>query len=273
MIGQVLTVEKVKKNCLGVKFLARVYSPDVWCGDVNTCCDLPRQLTKLHVTVQLGHGVTPIMKLLEKCRAYWLTDKNTPILGDFVRKVRFLLNGEFEANPATAPMRAWCTSFSSETQYRNEPAEWMKEYIDSVMPTCDFKRFMTWLEKVNSLQAMLTPPMLQEPTEAKPKSPVVVNGVIVGDKPPVKPKPGEPRGPNGPKVDFETFKAKKVAEGTWVERSRDPARKPAGGKVEDKEKKPEREKSWRNGKGKAPVEGPLRSEQVVPRDAVKPPRV
>jgi len=259
MIGQVLTVDKVKKHCIGVKFLARVYSPDVWSGDVNTCCDLPRQLTKLHVTVQLGHGVTPLMKLLEKCRAYWLTDKNTPILGDFVRKARFLLNGEFVANPQTAPMRAWCTSFSEESQYRNEPADWMMEYVHSVMPNCDFKRFMTWLEKVNSLHALLTPPLLQEPTEAKPKSTVVINGELVGDKPPVKPKPSV-----APKVDFETFKAKKIAEGTWVERSKDPKRQAE--KTDDKTKRPEKtgKTLWREGKGKEPVEGSPRRETAKP---------
>jgi len=260
MIGQVLTVDKVKKHCLGVKFLARVYSPDVWSGDTNTCCDLPRQLTKLHTTVQLGKGITPLMKLLEKCRSYWLTDKNTPILGDFVRKARYLLNGEFVEDPKLAPMKSWLSNFSGDSQYRNEPATWMEEYVQEVMPTCDFPRFMIWLEKATSLQYLLTPPLLQEPQEAKPKSPVVINGDLVGDKPPVKPqdKPREPRKPReggGPREDFETFKARKMAEGTWVDK-----KIPAKPRVvaNDRYKKPDKDK-------------PQASEATrPPREAVKP---
>jgi hypothetical protein len=226
MIGQAITVEKVQKHCLGVKFLARVYSPFVWVGDVNTCCDLPRQLTKIHVTVNLGHGVTPIMKLLEKCLAYWLTDANTPILGEFVKRARYLLNGEFERNPLTAPMRAWSAKFDKCVQYKNEPAEWMMEYVEQVMPSANIHGFFAWLEKTTILSDLLKPPLLQEPVPAKPKVPVVVDGQIVEPDAPAKdnkkpqlPKSDKPEKPKMTKEEFETFKADLVAKGRWREKT------------------------------------------------------
>ena len=64
-IGQDLTTEPVNRGELGIKFLARHYSPYVWNGDANSMCDVKRQLDKFHITVNLG-TVSPTTRLLEK---------------------------------------------------------------------------------------------------------------------------------------------------------------------------------------------------------------
>jgi len=64
----------------GVNFLARVYSPYVWFGDLNSMCDLVRHLSKFHTTTPLPPSVTEIQKFVEKARGLRLSDANTPII-------------------------------------------------------------------------------------------------------------------------------------------------------------------------------------------------
>jgi len=197
-MGQEIEVELVTKGSLGVKFLSRQYSPHVWDGDLNSCADLPRQLTKIHVSVALGLKVTPVMKLLEKCRAYMLTDENTPILGEFARRVCFLHNGPIEPNPSCAQIAFWLAKYPKDVQYPNEAADWMAEYTQSVLPEANIKCFREWLLKTTSLQDMLSPPLLCEPKSAKSAVPVVVRDEILprgvkldGKHEPSPPKPCE----------------------------------------------------------------------------------
>jgi len=218
MIGQVLTAEQVFRDTLGVKFLARVYSPFVWQGDVNTCCDLPRQLTKLHVTVNLAPNVTPTMKLLEKLRAFWLTDSNTPYIGELTERGRFLLQSDYVTDERTAQIRPWNSELPREKQYVNDAADWMMEYAQSVLPNANRKLFLEWLNSTKSLEDLLSPSTLQEETPAKPKDPVVVNGeelprrnVRTQRKTPSDPVERTPE-------EFERWKAEKIKAGTWVDK-------------------------------------------------------
>jgi hypothetical protein len=240
MIGQDLEVEPVNRGDLGVKFLARVYSPNVWYGDLNTCCDLPRQLTKLHVTINLGHKVTPEMKFLEKMRAYFLTDENTPILGDVVRRARYLLEADFEMDKLTAPMRPWGSDVPKDVQYFNDSADWMMDYVYTVLPEADVLAFVAWVTSCNTLQDLMKPPLLREGTPAESSVPVVVDDEILPRSGCVKratkggksaeTKPREIRAkestPSGKVSDgkqkltpeeFEAWKAKKIKAGTWRE--------------------------------------------------------
>lgn len=221
MIGQDIDVEKIPRDSLGVKFLARVYSPFVWEGDQNTCCDLPRQLTKLHTTVALGFKVTPIMKLLEKLRAYWLTDSWTPILGDLCVRAKFLLNQDFPKDDACAPMRAWNSELPRDVQYMNERADWMMEYVHKVLPGADVKRFLLWLEQTQGLEDLLSPVMLQEESVAKPSEPVVLNEQIVPVTPIVKPddKKSAQAKPKMTAEEFASWKAERISKGLWKEKT------------------------------------------------------
>jgi len=177
-MGQEIEVELVTKGSLGVKFLSRQYSPHIWDGDLNLCADLPRQLTKIHVSVALGLKVILVMKLLEKCRAHMLTDENTPILGEFARRVCSLHNGPIEPDPSCVQIAFWLAKYPKDVQYPNEAADWMVEYTQSVSLDANIKCFREWLLKTKSLQDMLSPPLLCEPKSVKSAVPVVVRDEI-----------------------------------------------------------------------------------------------
>jgi len=224
-IGQELTVEPVKRGNMGVKFLARVYSPDVWFGDMNSCCDLPRQLCKIHVSVPMSNTVSPTVKLLEKVRSFSLSDEHTPILGLLCATVIDLHGGPILPDANTTPMRHWLGHFDKEVQYVNEPASWMMDYAVSALPDFDWKTFHNWMAEVKTFTDVLAAPLCMEPIAAKSAVPVVVDGEVLPRGEKFKPKVDRP-----PRVarkeTFESFKARKIASGTWQERGPKPPRGP-----------------------------------------------
>jgi hypothetical protein len=177
-IGQDLTAEPIRRGFLGIKFLARMYSPDVWFGDDNSVCDLPRQLSKFHVTVALPPDVTPAQKLMEKARAYVLSDENTPILGPYVKKA-IQLGSYVPAHAAAVQVRPWIAQFDKENQYPNEGANWMYDYAAHALPEFDVKRFTTWLADCKEVGDLLEPVCCTPPIDPKVKDPVVVDHEVL----------------------------------------------------------------------------------------------
>jgi hypothetical protein len=164
MVGQKLEAEKVLRGQFGVKFLARVYSPDVWFGSPNSCCDLPRQLSKFHATVCLPPNIKPVDKLLEKSRAYFLTDSNTPVLGVFVNKVLSLHGAPVERREELKEMEIWGSHLDKTVQYPNlNDAGWMNYYVGCVLPGLDPDAFAIWVNSCTDLVQLLSPPLLIEP--------------------------------------------------------------------------------------------------------------
>jgi hypothetical protein len=114
--------------------------------------------------------------------------------------------------------------YPKEEQYRNEPAAWMDDYVATVLPDARVKPFLDWLDTTTKLEDLLNPPLLQEPKPAKSGVLVVADGTIlpVGstfDSQLTRKTPQEL------KEKFDLFKAKKVADGTWVEKPRPQKRK------------------------------------------------
>jgi len=188
LVGQELTIEVIKRGDSGIKFLARVYSPDVWQGDTSSCCDIKRQVVKFHVTVNLPSDVTPAMKLLEKTRAFLLSDENTPVIGDYCRRVLQVHTREekqdaetfvIEKNEKTHQIRGWLSKFEKEKQYDNTPGTWMNEYLELSLPEFDYKKFTKWLDEADTMDKLLKPPMFMAPIEAKPSAPVVLEDEIL----------------------------------------------------------------------------------------------
>jgi hypothetical protein len=220
MMGHSLDIVPVSKGSFGVSFLARIYGPDVWTGDNNSCCDLPRQLSKFHVTTSLPSNVSPIDKLLEKSRSFLLTDSNTPLIGPYVRKVQEIYNRPIALNPLTSGMRAWNSDANPDVQYMNEGASWMEDYAFNVLPNVNARQHHDWIDRAHSLQCLLSPPLMQEPAQAKTSHPVVVDGELILPKTIIsdaKPTKAVAR-PETPKIPFEEYKAKRMAEGKWEER-------------------------------------------------------
>jgi hypothetical protein len=160
---------------MGIKFLARVYGPNVWFGDTNSCSDIPRQLAKLHVTVNLPPNVTPEMKLLEKARSFYLTDKHTPYLGDFVNHVVTIYGRVPERDEHLEQIERWGSEIGTD-QYPNEKADWMLDYAHNALPGFDEARFANFLANATTIADCLTPPLCLEPKPATTKLPVVVGG-------------------------------------------------------------------------------------------------
>jgi len=264
--GQELAIEPVLRGELGIKFLARMYGPYVWFGDANSCCDIKRQIGKIHTTVVMPPTITATEKLLEKVRAFSLTDAHTPVLGDIVTTTMALYYKENKApltkNYRIAAYQSHWMDADEGCQYPNEAADWMMEVLQQQLPSFDYKRFiahMAVLRDHGKLEDMLRLPvftMPSDPVESKfnvvfedrvlgPKSLEVPSGKP--DRLPVRPRDALPipeRKRAHPEPDlpsstdassaskkkgqetFEACKARKVAAGTWKERTTKPAPRP-----------------------------------------------
>jgi hypothetical protein len=178
-LGLKLECDQVRRGEFGITFLARIYGPDVWYGDTNSCCDIPRQLSKFHTTVNLPTGITPVMKLQEKARSFYLTDKNTPIIGDLATKVVELF-GAVAYDERLRPMARWDTNGPSSVQYPNDKQPWMEHYSQTSLAKLEFDHdlFKTWVQTATE-ETILTPPLCAQPVEAAAKVDVNVDGSII----------------------------------------------------------------------------------------------
>jgi len=176
MFGLQLTTETIMRGDLGIVFLSRFYTSDVWFGDPNSCCDLRRQLGKFHTTVKL-QGVVPVEKLLEKSRAFYLTDRNSPILGQLVSKA-IELNGGAPAMSKHHNLVRFGSDIPVENQFPNEYREDYHAVLDKQLPNIDYELFDTWLASCNNLYSLLSPPLIVEPEVAVTKHETVVDGDV-----------------------------------------------------------------------------------------------
>jgi len=174
-VGQQLDIEEIKPDAFGVNFLSRYYTPLVWKGGLDSMCDLRRMITKFHATHNLPANVTPVVKLVEKSRSLFVTDANTPMLGQFTSLVVRLAAGMEQTDNGIATF--W--SRESDNYPNNNQNNWMEAYMLRKMEDVDVKRFATWCDTLQTLQQALSPPlcvMLTTPTSTKP---VIVNGNLM----------------------------------------------------------------------------------------------
>jgi hypothetical protein len=169
--GQKLEAAMVKRGEDGVDFLARQYSDQVWFGDVSSCCMFLRTLSKFHTTVHMPSNITQLDKLFDKSYALYLTDKNSPIVGEFVSKVVELCPTKKFLNLAGA----WRETFDENKQYPNEEGEWMLARFREELPDFDVDSFRSWLSEATSLTDLLKNPNFMEKVEIEMK----VGSVIV----------------------------------------------------------------------------------------------
>jgi len=176
-VGQVLELDHVTYGERGVTFLSRHYGPDVWFGDTNSCCDIKRQLSKFHLTVHLPSNISAETKLREKAFAYSLTDSNTPVIGEFVRKVLELFptpKEEFKNE-----LGIWGVEMDAGRQYVNNHDEWMDVFLDHQLQDYDVRLFREWLAGATR-RTILNPPRFSDALPANPKPGIVaVDGDVV----------------------------------------------------------------------------------------------
>jgi hypothetical protein len=177
----------VQRGESGVIYLSRAYGPNVWYGDPTSMTCLKRQLAKFHTTVNIS-GVSAEEKLKEKARAFLLTDRNTPILGQFCQKVEQIC-GPLYRQDRLAIMERWNSQLELEVQYPNDYAEWMLDTALEDLPGFDLSGFAGHLSKVRNVDDLLAMPTFAPPDEPKVKEPVILDGDIIS---PQEEQPAEP---------------------------------------------------------------------------------
>jgi hypothetical protein len=173
-VGQVLTSDVVYSGLPGVTFLSRYYSPAVWTGSTNSCCDVQRQLRKFHTTTT---NFDPKICLIEKARAYCMTDANTPLIGDYCRAV-LTYAGAGQCSETYRDLWGWFARVDLEDQYPNVTEPWMHDLVARQLPAVDPDVLSTFLATVNNIDNLLSPPLLWIPP-VETKHPIVVDGDIV----------------------------------------------------------------------------------------------
>jgi len=144
-------------------------------------------MRNFNTTTNLGHAITPVMKLIEKARAYWLTDANTPYIGDFVSAVMESADalGIDENDDAQLdPMRSWNSCIPKDLQYPNEVEDSDLHWINAP-PGFNADEFLTWLHGIynskksheQKLKAYLDPPYC----DIRPLAVVAPEEAVVGD--------------------------------------------------------------------------------------------
>ncbi len=171
-VGLVLEAATVQRGFRGVNFLARYYSPEVWYGSLNSMCDIKRQLSKFHTTVRLPANVKPEQKLVEKAMSYVATDGNTPVIGEFCKRV--LLLSSYRPRVLLG-VGSWWSKFELSAQYPNEDVGgWMAVELAALFPEFDYGQFKGWLDSTKTAEDLLRAPICAEPEPATPTSVDVV---------------------------------------------------------------------------------------------------
>lgn len=178
-VGLVLEAGVVKRGDRGVTFLARYYSPDVWHGALDSCCDVKRQLSKFHTTVRLPAGITPVQKLVEKARGYAAMDGETPVIGALCRKAIAL--SPHNLTGTGHDVAPWWSKFENSVQYPNKNiGGWMDSDFDFQFPAFNRLGFDMWLDSIKTIEQLLSAPLFAEIEPANPgKVDVVVDGDVV----------------------------------------------------------------------------------------------
>jgi hypothetical protein len=127
----------IRKRGEKVTFLARYYGPKVWFGSENSCCDIPRQLRKLHLTVTLPPNIDSMQKMRMKALGFWYTDRHTPVIGPWAAAV---LKGA-EGTEIDLRVSGWWAQFEEANQYPNWREDWMVEVITDALPDFEVDAF------------------------------------------------------------------------------------------------------------------------------------
>jgi hypothetical protein len=181
-MGLVMKVNLIERGAFGINFLARVYGPNVWTGDNNSCCDIKRQLSKFHTTHAVD--IDPQVKLIEKARSFFYSDRNTPIIGDLARRV-VELSGEFDCTDDPHGLRSYDSLVPAENQYPNVFDDWMMLLVEQQLPEFDVGLFLEHIRSASLVGILTNTPLCHPvlPMEAKVDSVVDDTLVLAGEKP------------------------------------------------------------------------------------------
>jgi hypothetical protein len=181
----------VKTRGMVVSFLGRWYG-EAWEGSPNSCVDIPRQLRKLHVSVD--HQVEPEEKMVQKAMSFAVTDPQTYIIGPWARKVLEICGTVAQDHKL---MTFW-SKWSLDVQFPNKYADWMASETQNELDF-NYSTFRKHLAKCTEPHHLLEFPLCAEPAYPQ-DSGVHVNGELTGSYEPTPSKPtSSPDGAAKPK--------------------------------------------------------------------------
>lgn len=163
-VGQETEIEFVMRGEIGVNYLSRYFTPEVFHNDPASVCDLKRILSKLHVAATLN-SATPIEKLAQKLTGLALTDASTPIIRDLVeiaRRVGLPHVAPGDLNPlARAGQVSWWAQFAVSEQWPQLGPDANEHWVEYFLPNSDIEPLMHYLyQKVRLPVHLLTMPMI-----------------------------------------------------------------------------------------------------------------
>jgi hypothetical protein len=170
-LGLVMKPNFVDRMQNGVNFLARYYGPNVWFGDPNSCTDIPRAISKIHVTTSID-SVTPLAKFTIKIMSLAATDRQTPIIFELanhcakwnltettLRKMSDLHYAE-----AHKAIGSWWSQFSPVDQYKNIFEDWMVDHLEKGLPDFNYTYFINAVEDLKRPEDVLALPLCDAST-------------------------------------------------------------------------------------------------------------
>jgi len=171
-VGQEITIKEVLRGVRGVQFLARVYSPFIWEGELSSMGGPKRQLGKFHVTH--NNDFTNEQVFAAKIRSFSLTDWNSPVFNTFLARASELITEE----KVIPQLSRWIDKFPREQQYPNEHHEWMYEQLIEEIPSFNLGAFTVCVAQCTTIAQLMNMPLFSEPEPIEVKEPTDVNGVL-----------------------------------------------------------------------------------------------
>jgi len=171
--GLVLKATTIERGHDGVNFLARYYTDEVWTGSPNSCCDIARQVSKLHTTPTLR--IPAQEKFLQKMMGYWHSDHATPILGEIIECLEQM---GVEYRRPTADFASYnARVYTEEVQYPNHPHPSFVTLCESQLPEFNWEQFSAHLHSARDIKTlMMFPCCYRMPVDKTPET--TVNGDI-----------------------------------------------------------------------------------------------
>jgi len=124
---------EVKQGEFGVNFLSRYFGPNIMTtGDPSSIADVPRAMSKFHTCVKSTMPLSDITAA--KVYAYYLSDRKTPVFGDFLTSAHkaLNLNVNFEVPDHVRQLTPYVFSNDRFEQWPQEGVQqWAQVYLDN----------------------------------------------------------------------------------------------------------------------------------------------
>jgi hypothetical protein len=150
-----------------VSFFSRWYNP--WYGDTTSTADLPRMLTKFHVSTVCRGNDTPITKLRDRIIGLYVTDRKSPVVKRIIKAYYRVTR---ETPPVVADMTVsymsqglpLCEWYPQEGSFDGQITKLLE-----IWPEMNLDPLFKYLDAVTSVDQLLTMPPIRPPIEKAPK--------------------------------------------------------------------------------------------------------